>query len=53
MSQRKLDVVKRREGGLATVKTRAKSLGVHLAIFVDDHGDELVVASRHPIKVIC
>ncbi|MCY7379134.1 MAG: hypothetical protein LH467_07305 [Gemmatimonadaceae bacterium] len=39
--------------GIDAVAVIAKPLGVHLAIFVDDQGQELVVASTHPIRVIC
>ncbi|MDQ6926201.1 MAG: hypothetical protein M3154_08180 [Candidatus Eremiobacteraeota bacterium] len=53
MSQRKLSAIEERPGGLATVRTVAEQHGVHLAVFVDDRGQELVVASTHPIRVIC
>lgn len=52
MSQRKLTTVEAR-GGLDAMATVARRHGVHLAVLVDDHGDELVAASRHPIRVIC
>jgi len=52
MSQRKLTTVEAR-GGLDAVAAVARRHGVHLAVLVDDHGNELVAASRHPIRVIC
>lgn len=52
MSQRKLSSVSE-HGGLERVSEVARSVGVHLAIVTDDHGDELVIASVHPIQVLC
>ena len=53
MSQRKLASVNARGGGVDAVKRVAEAKGVHLVVLVDDHGEELVAASRHPIRVIC
>ena len=53
MSQRKLTTIERRGGGLAAMRTAAKKRGVHLLLLRDDHGDELVAASKHPFKVVC
>lgn len=52
MSQRKLSSLEA-HGGVALARSVAKRLGVHLAIIVDDRGQELVAASAHPIRVIC
>lgn len=52
MSQRKVTTVEG-HGGLEAVAAVARRHGVHLAVLVDDHGVELVAASRHPIRVIC
>lgn len=53
MSQRKLSSIEERPGGIETVRAVAEQRGIHLAVFVDDRGQELVVASTHPIRVIC
>lgn len=53
MSQRMLTRVEERPGGLKAVCAVAQAKGVHLAVFTDDHGVELVAASRHPIRVLC
>lgn len=53
MSQRTLASVEARGGGLAAVTEAARARGVHLAVFVDDDGQELVAASTHPIRVLC
>ena len=53
MSQRMLSRVEERPGGLDAVCAVARARGVHLAVFIDDHGVELVAASRHPIRVLC
>lgn len=53
MSQRKLSSVLAHAGNVETIREVAVRLLVHLAIVVDDHGDELVVASVHPIRVLC
>ncbi len=53
MSQRKLSSVETRGGGVDAVVEEARARGVHLAVIVDDAGQELVVASVHPIRVLC
>lgn len=53
MSQRKLSTITARPGGLSVVQAVAEQQGVHLAVIVDDHGEQLVVASRHVIRVLC
>ena len=52
MSQRKLTSVVDRGGGIDAVVSVARAKGVHLALFTDDHGQELVVASLHPIRCL-
>ena len=52
MSQRKLSSVVK-HGDVDRLTSVARSAGVHLAIVTDDRGDELVVASLHPFKVLC
>ena len=53
MSQRKLSSIETRGGGLEAVTAAARARGVHLAVLVDDRGQELVTASTHPIRVLC
>ena len=53
MSQRKLISVENQAGGLETVKAVAQSLDVHLLLFEDDKGVELVAASKKPFKIVC
>lgn len=53
MSQRKLSSVESRGGGLDAVVAVAREQGVHLALLIDDKGQELVAASTHPIRVLC
>ena len=53
MSQRQLARLEQVPGGIEAVKTAAEARGVHLAVFVDDAGVELVAASVHPIRVLC
>jgi hypothetical protein len=53
MSQRKLSSIEARGGGLDAVVAIAREQGVHLALLVDDTGQELVAASTHPIRVLC
>ncbi len=53
MSQRKLSSIEARGGGLDAVVAVARERGVHLALLIDDKGQELVAASTHPIKVLC
>ena len=52
MSQRKLDVVKAKGGGVAVLKRSAKARGVHLLQLTDDRGIELVAASTKSFKVL-
>jgi hypothetical protein len=52
MSQRKLSSVEA-HGGVEAACAAATRRGVHLAIIIDDEGRELVVASIHPIRVLC
>ncbi len=53
MSQRKLTSIEERGGGIDAVVAEARAKGVHLALLVDDKGQELVAASTHPIRVLC
>lgn len=53
MSQRKLSSIEARGGGLEAVTAAARARGVHLALLLDDRGQELVAASMHPIRVLC
>ena len=53
MSQRKLSSVEKRGGGLPVVRELAREKGVHLLLFTDDQGNELVAASRHPFQMVC
>lgn len=53
MSQRQRSSVEKHGGGLGAVVGEARARGVHLALLTDDHGKELVVASVHPIQVLC
>ena len=53
MSQRTLERIEARPGGVAAVCAAARAHGVHLAVFTDERGVELVAASRHLIRVLC
>ena len=53
MSQRKLESVESRGGGLLAVRKLAKKRGVHLLCLTDDKGNDLVAASKHPFQVVC
>ena len=53
MSQRKLSSIERRGGGINVVKAAAKKKKVHLLLFQDDKGEQLVAASAKPFKVVC
>lgn len=53
MSQRRLARLEAVPGGVDAVRRAAEARDVHLAVFIDDHGVELVAASRHPIRVLC
>ena len=53
MSQRKLSVIEKHEGGLEAVKVLAIKKGVHLLIVEDDEGNKIVAASTKPFLVIC
>jgi hypothetical protein len=52
MSQRKLSSLEA-HGGVEEARAVAIRLGIHMAVIVDDKGEKLVVASNHPILVIC
>jgi len=52
MSQRKLSSILA-HGGIEAACAAAKPAAVHLALVTDDRGDELVIASVHPIRVLC
>ena len=52
MSQRKLSSIEKHEGGLDSVKTIAEKLGVHLLLVEFDEGNEVVVATKKPFRVI-
>jgi len=53
MSQRKLTVIEKRLGGIATVRKLAKARGVHLLALEDDKGNQLIAASNKSFKSIC
>jgi hypothetical protein len=53
MSQRKLSVIEKHEGGLEAVKALAIRKGVHLLLVEDEEGNQIVAASIHPFHVIC
>lgn len=53
MSQRLLKRLHAAPGGIDAVRASAVARGVHLAVFVDERGVELVAASQHPIRVLC
>ncbi len=53
MSQRKVTSIEARGGSLQFVARLAKRRGVDMVLSIDDHGIELVVASKKPFKVIC
>ncbi len=53
MSQRKLTWIDRHGGGIEAVTAAAQARGVHLLLLVDDQGERLVAASKHPFKVLC
>lgn len=53
MSQRTLARLAARPGGVEAVCAAAQARGVHLAVFTDERGVELVAASRHAIRVLC
>ena len=53
MSQRKLSVIDKHEGGLDAVKELAIQKGVHLLLVTDDEGNEIIAASVNPFRVIC
>jgi len=52
MTQRKLDSVRAKGGGLSVLKRSAKAHGVHLLQITDDRGVELIAASTHPFKIL-
>jgi hypothetical protein len=53
MSQRRREVVERRAGSLDRIIGIARRMGVHLTVFTDDDGSEIVAASRAPVRVLC
>ena len=53
MSQRILAKVEQRPGGLESVCAAARARSVHLAVFTDEQDVELVVATRHAIRILC
>jgi L-lactate utilization protein LutB len=53
MSQRKLSVIEKHEGGLEAVKALAIRKGVHLLLVEDEEGNQIIAASIKPFQVIC
>ncbi len=53
MSQRKLESLMTKGGGINSVLKIARKRGVHLVVLTDDKGDQLVAASRQPFKILC
>ena len=53
MSQRKVTVIEKTEGGLENVITEAKKQGVHLIRLTDDKGNDLLTGSVHPFETLC
>lgn len=53
MSQRKVDVLVKSEGGLEAVIKAAKEQQIHLLRLTDDKGTELVAASLTPFSALC
>lgn len=52
MSARRLTSIEKRGGGLKAVAAAAKSKKVHLVMFEDDEGREVVAASSKRFQVI-
>ena len=52
MTQRKVDSVKAKGGGVVMLKRSAKAHGVHLVQLTDDRGVVLIAASGKPFKVL-
>lgn len=52
MTQRSLSALEA-HGGIRAARKAAKARSLHLLRLVDDRGNELVAASKHPFKVIC
>jgi hypothetical protein len=52
MSARKLTSIEKRGGGLKAVASVARKQKVHLVLFEDDKGSQVVAASTKPFKVI-
>jgi hypothetical protein len=52
MSAGKLTSIEKRGGGLKAVASAARKQKVHLVLFEDDKGSEVVAASTKPFKVI-
>jgi hypothetical protein len=53
MSRRLITSVDTRGGGLIFVRTLARQRGLHLLLFVDANGNQLVAASKHRFRVVC
>lgn len=53
MSQRRLSVIEKHEGGLEAVKALAIKKGIHLLLVEDDEGNQIVAASTKPFHVVC
>ena len=53
MSQRKLESLMTKGGGINSVLKVARKRGVHLVVLTDDKGDQLVAASKRPFKILC
>ena len=52
MSQRAMTSIVS-HGGIEAVVAEAKARGVHLVALTDDHGKQLVAASREPFRTLC
>ena len=52
MSARRMTSIEKRGGGLKAVAAEAKKRKVHLVLFEDDEGREVVAASNTRFKVI-
>ncbi len=52
MSARKLASVEKRGGGLKEVASVARRRKVHLLLFKDEEGSDVIAASKSPFKVI-
>jgi len=52
MSARRLSSIEKRGGGLKAVAAAARKGKVHLVLFEDDEGHQVVAASNKPFKVV-